>query len=453
MKNLKFDYNFSVDAHVKSGISSVDISKYLERVKTGLGRLEEMVSNDQVGFPNLCTSDISSIKDFAKESKGKFNDLIVVGIGGSALGIEMLTNALLPVGNNSKSLADRGFFPRCWIADNIDPSKIFGIVKKCKAEDTLVVIISKSGNTVETAANYSYIHDWLLSSGVEISKHVVVVTDPEKGPLREYVTANNLRSFPIMSSIGGRFSVLSPVGLLPAALLGIDIDKLLLGAKELTSKGYDQLLLASAIYLYFMENGKSINVMMAYSSKLEKFSEWFCQLWGESLGKKLTYDNKEITFGTTPVRATGAIDQHSQIQLFREGTLDKHVSFIGVASHEFDKEVTGNYYPAFNYLKGIKLGDLLNAELKATEGALLTSNVPSIRVDIDQVDEYTLGQLINFYQFIVPIIGLTVNIDPFNQPGVEEAKDYAYGLMNREGYEGKKIELEKIYIKDEKFTI
>lgn len=453
MKNLKFDYNFSVDAHIKSGISSPDISKYLERVKVGLQRLEEMVSNDQVGFPNLCSSDISSIKDFAKESKGKFNDLIVVGIGGSALGIEMLINALLPNGNNSKSIADRGFFPRCWIADNIDPSKIFSIVKKCKAEDTLVVIISKSGNTVETAANYSYIHDWLLSSGVDISKHVVVVTDPEKGPLREYVNANNLKSFPIMSSIGGRFSVLSPVGLLPAALLGIDIDKLLLGAKELTTKGYDQVLLASAIYLYFMENGKSINVMMAYSSKLEKFSEWFCQLWGESLGKKLTYDNKVITFGTTPVRATGAIDQHSQIQLFREGTPDKHISFIGVSSHESDKEVTGNYYPAFNYLKGIKLGELLNAELKATEGALLTSDVPSVRIDIELVDEYSLGQLINFYQFIVPIIGLAVNIDPFNQPGVEEAKDFAYGLMNREGYEEKKSQLEKIYKKDEKFTI
>ncbi len=453
MKNLKFDYNFSVDAHIKSGISSSDIVKYLERVKVGLQRLEEMVSTDQVGFPNLCSSDISSIKDFAKESKGKFNDLIVVGIGGSALGIEMLINALLPNGSNSKSIADRGFFPRCWIADNIDPSKIFSIVKKCKAEDTLVVVISKSGNTVETAANYSYIHDWLLSSGVDISKHVVVVTDPEKGPLREYVNANNLKSFPIMSSIGGRFSVLSPVGLLPAALLGIDIDKLLLGAKELTSEGYDQLLLASAIYLYFMEHDKSINVMMAYSSKLEKFSEWFCQLWGESLGKKLTYDNKEITFGTTPVRAIGAIDQHSQIQLFREGTLDKHVSFIGVSSHDFDKEVTGNYYPAFNYLQGIKLGDLLNAELKATEVALLTSNVPSVRVNLELIDEYSLGQLINFYQYIVPIIGLAVNIDPFNQPGVEEAKDYAYGLMNREGYEEKKTQLEKIYNKDEKFTI
>jgi len=452
-KKLLFDYNFASKHKISAGLSESDIETYKDRVSIGLKRLEAMVKDGSVGFPDLPTHDTLDIKNFVKDVKGQFNDLIIVGIGGSALGIEMLMNALLPVGYNALNFTERGGFPRCWIADNIDPSKINTILKHCKPEDTMVVVISKSGNTVETAANFSHIHDWLKSTVTKLSKHIVVITDPEKGPLRDYANKNNIKSFSIVNNIGGRFSVLSPVGLLPAALLGINIDKLLRGANDLLLNGNDKILIPAAIYLYFMEHGKSINIMMPYSSRLEKFAEWFCQLWGESLGKKLTYDNKIINFGTTPVRAVGAIDQHSQIQLFREGSLDKIVTFVALNSHESDQSITGDYNEAFKYLSGIKLGELLNAELKATETALLGSGVPSVRIDLDLIDEYSLGQLLNFYQYIVPIIGLAVNINPFDQPGVEEAKDFAYGLMNREGFESKKIELEKIYIKDESYKI
>ena len=194
----------------------------------------------------------------------------------------------------------------------------------------------------------------------DLKKHIVVVTDPNKGPLREYATQNNLKTFPIEASIGGRFSVMSPVGLVPAAFLGIDIDKMLAGAASITDEGIEQVMTLAAIYLYFMDKGKSINVLMPYSSRLDKFAEWFCQLWGESLGKKYTMDGKEITFGTTPVRTVGAIDQHSQIQLFREGPLDKVVTFIGLETHDNDVSVKGDFYEAFSYLNGLHLGKLLN---------------------------------------------------------------------------------------------
>ncbi len=228
---------------------------------------------------------------------------------------------------------------------------------------------------------------------------------------------------------------------------------MLAGAASITDEGIEQVMTLAAIYLYFMDKGKSINVLMPYSSRLDKFAEWFCQLWGESLGKKYTMDGKEITFGTTPVRTVGAIDQHSQIQLFREGPLDKVVTFIGLETHDNDVSVKGDFYEAFSYLNGLHLGKLLNSELKATEAALLTSKVPSLKIGLNILDEYSLGQLFMLFQYIVPIIGLSVNINPFDQPGVEEAKEYAYGMMNRTGFEAKKTQFEEIYKKDDAFII
>lgn len=453
MNKLMFDYNFASDENLSNGISADMLSTYKEKVKKGFERLNKMVDDGIVGFPKLVNQDISLMSKLATEIKGKFDDLVVAGIGGSALGIEALINGIMPYGYNTFSKEARGGYPRIWLADNVDPSKIMGILDHCNPEKTYTIVISKSGSTVETAANFSIIFDWLKANVKDVSKHIAVVTDPEKGNLRKFATENNLPSFEIAPSVGGRFSVLSPVGLLSAVFLGMDVDKLLQGAKNISDNGIEQVLTACAIYLYFMEKGKSINVLMPYSSRLDKFAEWFCQLWGESLGKLKTYSGSEIRFGSTPVRTVGAIDQHSQIQLFREGPLDKVVTFIGLSAHEREKEVSGSFQEGFSYLKGIKLGELLNSELKATEAALLTSNVPSVRININTLDEYSLGQLFMFFQYIVPIIGLAVDINPFDQPGVEEAKEYAYGMMDRKGFEAKKQEFEKIYKKSDKFII
>ena len=439
MNKLRFDYNFASSDKLADGISAEMLKNYTEKAAQGLARLNDMVESGKVGFPKLPEQDISSIKKLAADLKGAFNDLIIAGIGGSALGIEALVNAILPYGYNTLSKDARGGFPRIWLADNVDPSKINGILDHCTPENTFTIVISKSGSTVETAANFSIIFDWLKKGKVDVSKHIAVVTDPEKGNLRAFAKANNLPAFDIAASVGGRFSVLSPVGLLPAALIGIDIDKLLEGAAFVTSEGYDRILAACAVYMYFMERGKSINVLMPYSSRLDKFAEWFCQLWGESLGKLNTYSGEKVRYGTTPVRTVGAIDQHSQIQLFREGPLDKTVTFIGLKAHDREETVSGDFQEGFSYLKGI--------------AALLTSGVPTVRIDIDVIDEYSLGQLFMFYQFIVPIIGLAANINPFDQPGVEEAKEYAYGMMMRKGFEAKKQQFESIYKKSDEFIL
>ncbi len=454
MNSFTFDYNFAVQKHLANGITDDALKTYLEKIKTGATKLSAMVKDGSVGFPLLPDENVQDIIDFANKSKGKYDDIIIAGIGGSALGIEAVFNAILPFGYNTLSEAGRGYNPRVWLADNVDPSKIVSILSICKPVKTLCIVISKSGNTVETAQNFSLVYDWFGSlMSQNMREHIVVVTDPEKGPLREYANANKLVTFPINASIGGRFSVLSPVGLVPAALVGVDIKKMLSGAKDIVKNYQKQIEVLAAIYLYYMENDKNINVLMPYSSRLDKYAEWFCQLWGESLGKKRDVSGKTEHFGSTPVRAVGAIDQHSQIQLYREGPLDKVITLIEVKHHDKDKSVSGNFYEAFNYLNGLYLGNLLNTELQATEAALLKSGMPTMKISIDTVDEYSLGQLFMFMQYVVPIIGLAVDINPFDQPGVEEAKDYAYGLMDREGFEAKKKEFNEIYKKDKQYII
>jgi glucose-6-phosphate isomerase len=243
------------------------------------------------------------------------------------------------------------------------------------------------------------------------------------------------------------------VGLLPAAILGVDIDRMLKGAAAVVESDWKQFLTISAIYMHFLDQKRPMNVLMPYTTRLAKFSEWFCQLWGESLGKKYTTDGKEIFFGNTPVKAVGAIDQHSQLQLFREGPDDKFVTFIEIASHDNEKTLSGDFNKVFNYLTGHKMGGLLNAELHATEAALFMSGRPSMRLELPTLDEESLGQLFMLFQYVTAVVGLANNINPFDQPGVEEGKEFAYGLMGREGFDKKKAQFDDLYVKRPEYIV
>jgi glucose-6-phosphate isomerase len=235
-------------------------------------------------------------------------------------------------------------------------------------------------------------------------------------------------------------------------MLGMDIDKLLEGAASVTKDKYEKIVTLSSIYMYFMENGRNINVLMPYSSRLSSFADWFCQLWGESLGKSKDTDGNEVLFGSTPVKAVGVIDQHSQVQLFKEGPNDKIVTFIEVEKHEKDKKIMAEF-DDYGYLEGHSLGELCNIELLATEAALKNTGKPSVKVSIDSIDEYTLGALFMMWQYIVPVVGLANDIDPFDQPGVEEGKNYSYGLLGRSGYDNMKTKFEEIYVKRDDFIV
>jgi len=451
MNSIKLDYNFCMSDNVNSSISYDDLQKKLNTVKSGYSKLMEMVSSGEVGFTKLPDKDLSKIVDYAKSVSGQFNDMIVIGIGGSSLGLEAIENALLPFNFNTLSLAERGYFPRLWVADNVDPVKIGWILKKCNPEDTLVLIVTKSGSTVETAANACIVIEWLKESGVDIKKHVVAITDPESGSLRKYVNESGIQSFEVEKNVGGRFSVLSAVGLLPAAILGVKAEKLLEGAKA-ALENERQFLTLSALYLhYYLE--KRINVLMPYSSSLQKFSFWFSQLWAESLGKKYDLSGNEVFTGTTPFPAIGANDQHSLVQLFREGPDDKLVTFVEVKSHTLEKSIKEPFYEDFNYLKGVELSGLLNTELAATEAALLKSKRPSLKIIVDYLDEFSLGYLFMLYELTTAIVGLSLNVNPFDQPGVEEGKQFAYGILGRKGFEEKLMEFKKLNSKIDEYII
>jgi glucose-6-phosphate isomerase len=452
MNRFTIDYNFAVKSKIACGITPEQLEFQKGKAQKGFAGLTDLVKSGKVGFPELPKQKLDEIKAIAKERGHKYNDLVIVGIGGSALGFEAIANALLPSGYNSLSFADRLSYPRYWLLDNADPTIVNSVLKYCNPEDTFVVVISKSGSTLETAINFSLVHDWLKTSGQDLKKRLCIVTDPEGGPLREFVNISEIPNIALPPSIGGRFSVLSAVGLLPAALLGADIDKLLSGAESVVTGEWEPILTLSAIYMNFMEK-RPINVLMPYSSRLVKFAEWFCQLWGESLGKRFTNTGKELYFGTTPMRTSGAIDQHSQLQLFREGPDDKFITFISLSQHEYDRPVGNAVHDAFSYIVGHKVGELLNTELAATEGALFTLSRPSVRINLEQLDAYSLGQLFMLFQYITAVIGIANDIDPFNQPGVEEGKDFAYALMGRANYVHKKKEFEEIYVKSPEFII
>lgn len=451
MEEIKLDYNFCVAKNCKKGITAEELEESLSVVRGGYSKLLSMVERKEVGFTELVNKDLSQILNFVKSQNGKYNDMIIAGIGGSSLGFEAIANALLPENYNMCTFVERGYLPRFWVADNVDPAKMHSILKECNPEDTILIVITKSGSTVETISNFSIIYKWFKDKQVDEKEHIVVVTDEKKGSLRKYADENNLTSFAIEENVGGRFSVLSAVGLLPACMLGVDIKKLLEGAKA-ALKNEKQFLMLASLYYHFYQSRK-INVLMPYSSGMQKFGQWYCQLWGESLGKRFDVNNNEIFAGSTPIVSIGAIDQHSQLQLYREGPDDKLITFIQINDHRFDIEIEKPFYKDFEYLNGVKLSTLLNKELFATELALLKSDRPNLKIIIDVINEYTLGYLFMMFELVTAVLGLSLNINPFDQPGVEEGKNFAYGLLGRKGFEEKLKEFKESYKKFDGYIV
>ncbi|MDR2870928.1 MAG: glucose-6-phosphate isomerase [Deferribacteraceae bacterium] len=447
MSKVTLDYSFAASKNVECGISPEELDTLLEKARYGFSKLTALVNDDKVGFTKLPYQNLDQIKALARDINCKYNDLVVIGVGGAALGIEAIVEAILPLGYSRLSFADRRSFPRFWVLDNSDPSNVGSVMRHCRPEDTFVLMISKSGQTIETAANFAMIIDWMKKAAVDIKKHVAVVAHPERGSLNAYAKESGLPIFPLETNISGQFPVLSPASLLPAAILGINIDKLLAGAASVVESDWKQFLTTAAIYMHYMKT-KPINVLMPYTSRLSKFADWFNQLWAESLGQ--LNGEAKLNFGTTPVSACGSIDQHALLQLYLDGPADKFITFLGVGVHDMDAVIPEGMH---DYLDGVKLGELLNTQLKSTEALLLSKGRSSMRFDIPSINETALGELFMLFQYVVAIIALSEDIDPFKQPAVELGKQFTYGLIDREGYEQKKEQFEKIYVKSSEFIV
>ena len=395
---------------------------------------------------------VRRIKTFA-EGLGQAHDhVLVLGIGGSALGAKALLNALRRPAWNEWDDEGREFFPRLTVLDNVDPTSVSAALERIDPRRVLVNVISKSGGTAETMAQYLIVRRWLDQAlGPAASRHLVFTTDPERGALRDLAHKEHIATLDVPPEVGGRFSVLSPVGLLPAALVGIDVDGLLAGARQAVERSESDDLLKNPAGLYAAlhraadrELGARMHVLMPYTDRLREFAEWYRQLWAESLGKRVDRKGRVVHAGPTPVGAVGATDQHSQVQLFMEGPFDKVITFMTVDDLGLDitipgpTEVSGASAPLppdLAYLPGHTLGELLGAEYRATSAALAQMGRMSCTLRLPNLSAATVGEALMFFQLATGYAGAWYGIDPFDQPGVELGKRLTYAAMGRAGYE------------------
>jgi glucose-6-phosphate isomerase len=399
----------------------------------------------EYGFYDLAEQSgaIRSITQFASGVGQAFDHVLVLGIGGSALGARALLTALRAPAWNELDDEGRDFYPRLTILDNVDPVSMHGALGRIDPRRVLVNVVSKSGSTAETMAQYLVVRAWLEEAlGPAAARHLVFTTDPERGILREIARREGIAAVDVPPSVGGRFSVLSPVGLLPAALVGIDIAALLGGAERALRDADSPDLLNNRPALHAALHwaadtwlGARIDVLMPYCDRLRDVAEWYRQLWAESLGKRHDRRGAEVFSGPTPVGAVGATDQHSQVQLFMEGPFDKVLTLVSVGDHGIDVVIPGrSELPAdLSYLPGRSLNELLAAEYRATSGALASAGRMHTLLHLPEVTEDTVGELLMFYQLATGFAGAWYGVNPFDQPGVELGKQLTFAAMGRSG--------------------
>jgi glucose-6-phosphate isomerase len=399
-------------------------------------------------FYLLAPSDLPSrIQAFAEGPGQAFENIVVLGIGGSALGATALLHALRGPDWNERSAEAREHYPRLLVLDNVDPHTVGALLDRIDIRRTLFNVISKSGTTAETMAQFMVVRDRLVRAIEDedgYRRHLLFTTDPEHGVLRDIARRESIATLPIPPAVGGRFSVLSAVGLLPAATVGIDPAALIEGARAMDRRCESADLaenpaglFAALQWLADTEAGAPIHVMMPYEDRLYSVADWFRQLWAESLGKRHALDGREVFAGPTPVKALGATDQHSQVQLYIEGPFDKTVAFLAVAERDRDLAVPRLYeeIEALGYLGGHTLGELLDAERRATAAALAERGRMNMTLTLPRLDEHALGQLLMMLEIATVYAGALYDVDPLDQPGVELGKQLTYGLMGRPGAE------------------
>jgi len=427
------------------GLTQESLDEWAPRLEAARQAVIGASGTGMMGFTELPFAEPSAFTAFAEQRRGTFDDLLVIGIGGSALGTIALSTALLPGRKDEVGPVDAGR-PRLHVLDNIDPDETYGLLERLDPRRTLVNVISKSGTTAESMAGYLVVRERIESAlGTEaLSERLVFTTDPSEGILGGIGRHLGVPMFALPPGVGGRFSVLSSVGLLPAALCGMDVDGLLAGARDAAAwfdgtSGWENPAVAFA-GIQFLEDtvfGRRVSVMMPYSARLRDMADWFRQLWAESLGKETDRQGRRVNVGPLPVKALGATDQHSQLQLYSEGPDDKVVTFLGVA--EFDHEVPipapGPEAEPLAYLSGHSLAELLWAEQKATAWALAQKGRPSLTITLPRVDAFSVGALIYVLEMATAIAGDLYDVDAFDQPGVELAKRATNALMGRPGYE------------------
>ena len=459
---IGIDYTNMMGEVVAGGIAAGDWAKAPDAFRRAHAGLMRRRDAGELGFLSL-PGDAALHRqstEFAAKVRGRFDDVVVLGIGGSALGPIALRTALLEPAWNSLSKDERSGQPRLHVLDNVDPHTISALLARLDLERSLFVVISKSGGTAETMAQYLVVRDRLARATRDAKAHLVFVTDPQKGALREIARAETIPALDIPPNVGGRYSVLTPVGVLPAALVGIDTNALLAGANDIaqrcTGDGLRENpagLFGTLEYLADTTLGRHIHVLMPYSDPLRDLADWFVQLWAESLGKHRQPGDPGI--GPTPLGALGATDQHSKVQLFMEGPPDKTVAFVAVREVPTDVQIPRLHSDVkeLGYLGGHHLGELLSIEQRATAGALARRGRPNMTIHVDRVDAWHLGGLFMLLEIATIYAGELYGVNPLDQPGVELGKNFTYAMLGRGGFDDARADWNRLPKPDSRYRV
>ncbi len=414
---MNVDFGNALDSEAVTGVSEESLERLDDRVARAHDRIDDGISDRTFGYASLALP-ADTEPEAIRSAVGGFDPeaVLTVGIGGSALAAETITSALGVSGHYS--------------LDNVDPAATRRLLESLPLESTLVNVVSRSGTTAETLANFLVVREAMAEAGVEWADRTVVTTG-ESGPLRELADEHDLPSCPVPDGVPGRFSALSPVGLVPAAALGRDIEAILEGGKAgraaLEPSLFECPAYAYGAVAYALEaRGATMNAFVPYAEALEPLAEWFSQLWAESLGKD--------GLGQTPVRALGATDQHSQLQLYRAGRKDKLVTLLRPRERE-DEPIPETEIDSLSYLGGGTLGELLDAEFEATEASLAAAGQANVRLEIDRLDAESVGRLLYDLEAACILVGELSGVETFTQPAVEWGKRAARGLLDAGDFE------------------
>jgi len=402
------------------GLDRAQLDRLDERVANAHERIADGRAEGEFGYATLnlpAETDLGKIRR-ATEPFTDSEAVLTVGIGGSALGAATLSTALGP------SSVDH------YVLDNVDPAHTAALLADLPLAETAVNVVSRSGTTAETLANFLVVRDAMREAGVDWTDRTIVTTG-QRGPLRDLVEAHDLPALDVPEGAPGRFAALSTVGLVPAAIQGHDVEAVLAGGK----RGADALqgsLFECPAYAYgavayaLDRRGASINAVMPYAERLEPFAEWFAQLWAESLGTEGQ--------GQTPARALGVTDQHSQLQLYRAGPRDKLVTLLRTRDRP-ECPIPETDIDDLAYLGGSDLGTLLDAEFEATEASLAAAGCPNVRIELERLDARNVGRLLYDMEAACILAGELYDVETFTQPAVEWGKRAARGLLGGGDFE------------------
>ena len=449
---IRIDYNRMMSGFVgENGITEEDLEALRPGCEAAAKALSE--NRDSMRWRELPHNQKEIVEDILKAAeliRMNCEYFVVLGIGGSALGPIAVQQALSHMKYNELPNSRRKG-PRFYVLDNVDPESMAALFDIIEPDKTVFNVITKSGGTSETMSQLLIVSDILHSVyGADISSHLVAVTDKEKGNLIKIAKLENLKTFYVPDGVGGRFSELCPVGLLAAAVCGIDIKELLAGAAYMdeqcaeTDFRKNPAYILGALSVIGMQKGCNIQVLMPYADSLKYISDWFAQLWAESLGKKVHRNGSDAHTGQTPVKALGVTDQHSQVQLYTEGPFDKIITFLGVDRYRSKIAIPDGYkdIPEISFLCGHSLNELIQAEQFATEYAVMKSGHLSQTITLPEVNAFTVGELLYLFEVMTAFTGELLDINAFDQPGVEEGKNATYALLGKPGFDEKKAELD-----------